>query len=85
VLGLLHGICKEDGITCVLSLHQLDLARVHAERIVGLNRGRVVFDGTVAALSPQIIADIYHAPAGATARPSPGDNPAQACLASTGD
>ncbi|HEV3446601.1 MAG TPA: ATP-binding cassette domain-containing protein, partial [Gemmataceae bacterium] len=85
VLGLLHGICKEDGITCVISLHQLDLARAHAERVVALNRGRVVFDGAVAALSPPIIADIYHAPAGATASPSPGGSPAQACLASTGD
>jgi phosphonate transport system ATP-binding protein len=85
VLGLLHSICKEDAITCVLSLHQLELARAHAERVIALNRGRVVFDGAVAALSPQTIADIYHAPPGATAPPASDGAPGQACLATTGD
>jgi phosphonate transport system substrate-binding protein len=45
VLGMLHRICKEDGLAAVVSLHQVDLARAYADRVVGLNQGRVVFDG----------------------------------------
>ena len=45
VLALLHRICREDGITAVVSLHQLEFARRFADRIVGLARGEVVFDG----------------------------------------
>jgi phosphonate transport system ATP-binding protein len=85
VLGLLHRICKEDGITCVVSLHQLDLAHAYAERVIALNRSRVVFDGAPIALSPHVLADIYHTPASATAPPSPGGTPGRACLSTTGD
>ena len=44
VLAQLHRICKEDGISAVVSLHQVDLAKRYADRIVGLAHGRVVFD-----------------------------------------
>jgi phosphonate transport system ATP-binding protein len=59
VLGLLHGICKADGITAVVSLHQLEFAKRYADRIVGLAQGRVVFDGPPARLGPAEIARIY--------------------------
>jgi len=45
VLADLHRICREDGITAIVSLHQVDFARRFADRIIGLARGRVVFDG----------------------------------------
>lgn len=59
VLGLLHGICTEDGLTAIVSLHQLDFARRYADRIVGLARGRVVFDGPPRALGANEIRAIY--------------------------
>ena len=37
------------GVTVVLVLHQLHLARVLADRVVGLRAGRVAFDGPAAA------------------------------------
>jgi phosphonate transport system ATP-binding protein len=85
VLALVHGICKEDGITCIMSLHQLDLAHAYAERVVALNRGRVVFDGSTAVLSPPIIADIYNTPSSATTPSSPSHPSARACLSTAGD
>jgi phosphonate transport system ATP-binding protein len=85
VLGLLHRICKEDGITCIVSLHQLDLAHAFAQRVVALNSGRVVFDSASDALSPRILADIYQTPAAATASSSPRSTQVQASLLSTGD
>jgi phosphonate transport system ATP-binding protein len=59
VLGLLHSICRADGITAIVSLHQLEFARRYADRIVGLSRGNVVFDGAVAELGPAEIKQIY--------------------------
>jgi phosphonate transport system ATP-binding protein len=44
VLAMLHQICKEDGISAVVSLHQVDLAKRYADRIIGLAHGKLVFD-----------------------------------------
>jgi phosphonate transport system ATP-binding protein len=45
VLALLRGICRESGLTAVVSLHQVALAHEFADRMIGLSAGRVVFDG----------------------------------------
>jgi phosphonate transport system ATP-binding protein len=44
VLGLLTRLSAEDGLTLVVSLHQLELAREFFPRLIGLRGGRVVFD-----------------------------------------
>lgn len=59
VLALLHRICKESGISAVVSLHQVDLARRYADRIIGLAHGRVVFDAQPDELSPERAAELY--------------------------
>lgn len=63
LLALLRAICKADGLTAVVSLHQLELAREFADRIVGLREGRVVFDGPPGALTPALAESLYHPPA----------------------
>lgn len=52
VLELLHGICRESGIAAVVSLHQVDLARQFADRVIGISGGSVVCDSTPAGLDP---------------------------------
>ena len=59
IMALLREICDRDGITVVVNLHQVDLARRFADRIIGMNSGRVVFDGTSAELSAQALRTIY--------------------------
>jgi phosphonate transport system ATP-binding protein len=59
VLSQLRRIGEEDGITTVVSLHQVELAREFADRVVALSHGRVVFDGAPAALSDALLATIY--------------------------
>jgi phosphonate transport system ATP-binding protein len=59
VLGLLHNICKTDGVAAIVSLHQLDFARRYADRIVGLSQGEIAFDGAPQNLGRQDIARIY--------------------------
>ncbi|MEW5963206.1 MAG: phosphonate ABC transporter ATP-binding protein [Pseudomonadota bacterium] len=62
ILQLLLRVAREDGITAVVSLHQVELALKVADRIIGLNRGRVVFDGPPAALDANALARIYAGP-----------------------
>ncbi len=59
IMALLREICDRDGITVVVNLHQVDLAKRFADRIIGMNSGRVVFDGAPAALTPQALRTIY--------------------------
>jgi phosphonate transport system ATP-binding protein len=59
LLQLLHDICKSDGLTAVISLHQVDFARQFADRIIGLKQGAVVFDGPPQALSERYVKDLY--------------------------
>lgn len=59
VLKSLHQICKNDGIPAIISLHQVELARAFADRIVGLHNGQVVFDGPPAALNRKTLDLIY--------------------------
>ena len=59
VLGLLHQICQADGISAIVSLHQLEFARRYADRIVALAYGRIVFDGPPRKLGKREILHIY--------------------------
>ena len=59
VLADLHRICREDSITAIVSLHQVDLARRFADRIIGLSSGRIIFDGSPAQLGNSMIDEIY--------------------------
>jgi phosphonate transport system ATP-binding protein len=59
VLTTLCQISRQSQLTLIMSLHQLDLARRFADRIVGLTRGRVVFDGPPAALTSEQVHALY--------------------------
>lgn len=63
VLSLLRRVCKEDGLTAVVSLHQLEFAKEYADRIVALAEGHVIFDGTPPQLDDEICHQIYSADA----------------------
>lgn len=60
VLGLLRDICQEDGITAVISLHQLEYAQRFADRIIGLANARIVFDAPPSQLKQHHLNEIYH-------------------------
>jgi len=59
ILSLLLSICREDKIPVVLSLHQPELAKIYADRIVALSEGRVVFDGSPDMLCGDLLCEIY--------------------------
>lgn len=43
-VALLVKICREQGLTLCMSLHNLELARDHFNRLIGLRDGRIIFD-----------------------------------------
>ncbi|KQO13799.1 phosphonate ABC transporter ATP-binding protein [Paenibacillus sp. Leaf72] len=62
VMDDLKRINQELGITTIVNLHFVDLARQYAKRIVGLRAGEVVFDGPVAEATDERFAEIYGRP-----------------------
>ena len=59
VLDILRRVCREDGITALVSLHTLDLTREYADRVIGLKDGQVVFDGLTLELSDSAVDLVY--------------------------
>jgi len=59
ILSLIHQAARERGTTVLCSLHQVDLAREFADRIVGMRDGRIVFDGTPAEFTAERVQQLY--------------------------
>jgi len=55
----LVGLARERQATLVATLHQVDMALAHFDRIVGLREGRLVFDLPAAQVSPERLAQLY--------------------------
>ena len=61
VLGILRNIARETGIAVVCALHQVDLARRYADRVVALRGGRKLLDASVNAFDQNAFQELYGA------------------------
>jgi phosphonate transport system ATP-binding protein len=61
VLDLILRIAREDGMTVICTLHQVELALGWSDRIVGLRAGQVVLDQMNAQLSQEQVMEVYRA------------------------
>jgi phosphonate transport system ATP-binding protein len=59
VMDALRQVNREDGITVLTNLHHLNTARAYCDRIVAMQGGRVMFDGTPAELTGERVREIY--------------------------
>jgi phosphonate transport system ATP-binding protein len=59
VMELLLRICQEEHLTVIASLHQVELARGWADRLVGLRDGRVVLDTRPQDITSDELMEIY--------------------------
>ena len=59
VMRDLQRINRELGMTTIVNLHFLDLAKVYGERIIGMRAGELVYDGTGAQADERVFRDIY--------------------------
>lgn len=84
VLETLRTLNREQGLTVVVNLHDLTLARAYADRILALREGRLVFDGSPASLTRAVQKEIYHDGSKHASRPAkaPRRDPAAAAAAS---
>jgi phosphonate transport system ATP-binding protein len=59
IMDHLKSITTELGITCLVNLHQVEVAQNYSDRIIGLRKGEVVFDGSSQLLTNEHITTIY--------------------------
>jgi putative ABC transport system permease protein len=58
VMDALRRINKEDGITVICNLHLLQTAKDYCDRIIGMRKGSIVFDGPASQLSDALAREI---------------------------
>jgi phosphonate transport system ATP-binding protein len=61
VMDILAELNREDEITVLVSLHQVEYALIYCPRTIALRDGRVVYDGPSSNLTPAFLADLYGA------------------------
>jgi phosphonate transport system ATP-binding protein len=78
VMELLSALSRDHGMTLIVSLHHVGLARRYCDRVIALRDGRLVHDGPTAALTAALLRDLYGSTAaalleddGASAAPVP--------------
>jgi phosphonate transport system ATP-binding protein len=59
IMRLIVEICRESGLPAIINIHDVVLAQQFADRIIGLQSGRVVFDGPATGLTEQVLTQIY--------------------------
>jgi len=64
IMDHLKNISQAMGITCLVNLHQVDVALKYADRIIGINKGKIVYDGSPESITPDEIYGIYGSEAG---------------------
>jgi phosphonate transport system ATP-binding protein len=69
VMQSIAALNRERNITLLINLHSVDLARRYCKRVIGMNKGKIVFDAPVEQLTDREIDRIY----GATSRPCQAD------------
>ena len=61
VMDILADLNKSDGITVLVSLHQVEYALGYCPRTIALRDGEVVYDGPSDALTPAFLSELYGA------------------------
>jgi phosphonate transport system ATP-binding protein len=59
IMDILLQIHKRNKLITVINLHDVELAKQYATRIIGLSHGKVVFDGSPAEVTPEVQQLIY--------------------------
>lgn len=60
ILGLLVELADQRGVTLILTLHDVHLARKHCTRIIALREGRIAWDGPVARFTESEVEKVFY-------------------------
>ncbi|MFA6264916.1 MAG: phosphonate ABC transporter ATP-binding protein [Pseudolabrys sp.] len=81
VMDLLADMNRNDGLTVLVSLHQVEYAMKYCPRTIALKGGKIAYDGPSSALTPAFLSQIYGAESEELFLPSFGENLAAASSA----
>ncbi|QKS71637.1 phosphonate ABC transporter ATP-binding protein [Paenalkalicoccus suaedae] len=59
IFQILKRMHDEKELTTIINVHDVELAKKYASRIIGLREGKVVFDGSVESLTEEVLTSIY--------------------------
>jgi phosphonate transport system ATP-binding protein len=59
VMEILRALNRQDGLTVLVTLHQVDHALRYCDRVIALKGGRIAYDGPASGLGHDILIDIY--------------------------
>lgn len=61
IMRLITELARERGIAVVINIHDVPLAQMFVQRIIGLRSGEIVYDGPPDGLTPDRLSEIYGA------------------------
>lgn len=59
IMRLINELCAERGLAAIINIHDVLLAQMFSQRIVGLKLGEIVYDGNPEGLTPDVLTEIY--------------------------
>ncbi|MEP1353427.1 MAG: phosphonate ABC transporter ATP-binding protein [Tateyamaria sp.] len=59
IMRLICELCKERGLAAIINIHDVALAQMFVQRVIGLRFGAVEFDGLPEGLTPDVLTTIY--------------------------
>lgn len=59
IMRLIVELCSERGLAAIINIHDVALAKLFVQRVVGLESGAIVFDGVPEDLTPDMLTHIY--------------------------
>lgn len=59
IMRLICELCKERGLAAIINIHDVALAQMFVQRVIGLRVGAIEFDGPPDGLTPEVLTSIY--------------------------
>lgn len=59
IMDMLYEMTQKRNIVCIVNLHQVEVAKKYSNRIIGVSKGSIVFDGKPSELTDEAIKKIY--------------------------
>jgi len=59
IMRLICELCEERQLAAIINIHDVALAQMFVQRIIGLRLGEVVYDGSPDALTAEVLTEIY--------------------------
>ncbi len=59
IMRLIVEMCRERDLAAIINIHDVNLAKMFVQRVVGLETGQIIFDGAPEELVPEVLTRIY--------------------------